>query len=52
MVRLSNGFVTERKCQWEVLMAFRAMNHKLAVTFNNSAAVGRFVAKIKRFKLM
>lgn len=44
--RGSHCFVTERKCQWEVRVAFRAMNHKLAVTFDNLAAAGRFVAKL------
>ena len=52
MERLSHCFVTERKHHWEVCVAFKAMNHKLAVTFDNSGAPGRFVAKIKRFKPM
>ena len=52
MERLSHCFVTERKRQWEVRVAFRAINHKVAVTFDNSVAAGRFVAKIKRFKPM
>ena len=40
-------FATERKRQWEVREALKAINHKLAfVTFDNAAAAGRFMEEI------
>ena len=43
--------MTERKRQWEVHKALKAINHKLAfLTSDNPAAAGRFMEKIKRFK--
>ena len=36
--------MTEKKCQWEVCKALKAINHKLAfVTSGNPAATGRFM---------
>jgi len=36
--------VTERKRQWEVRQALKAINHKLSfVTSDNPAAPGRFI---------
>ena len=42
--RFRRCFVTERKRQWEVREALKAINHKLAfVTSDNPAAAGRFM---------
>ena len=42
--RFHHCFVTERKRQWEVREALKAINHKLAfVTSDNPAAAGRFM---------
>ena len=42
--RFRRCFVTERKRQWEVREALKAINHKLAfVTSDNPAVAGRFV---------
>ena len=44
--RFRRCFVTERKRQWEIHEALKAINHKLAfVTSDNPAAAGRFMAE-------
>ena len=46
-------FVTERKRQWEVREALKAINHKLAlVTSDNPAAAGRFMELYMEYRRM
>ena len=46
-------FVTERKRQWEVCEALKAINHNLAlVTSDNPAAAGRFTELYMEYRRM